>query len=73
MSAPEMKAFSPSPVMTIRRTSGSASNAAIALGSAVHMSCETALNLVGLEKITQPTAFSLRVMSSAMLLLQMTL
>jgi hypothetical protein len=33
------------------------------------MSCETAFNLVGLEKITQPTACSLRVMSSAMTLL----
>ena len=66
MSAPEIKAFSPSPATTITRTSGSASNASMATGTSAHICTVIAFILVGLENVMYPTEPFFSTISSAM-------
>src|SRR4030095_12667802 len=56
ISAPALKAFSPSPRMTISRTSGSAQNASSTVGMDSHISYDVALWRAGLLKMIQPIA-----------------
>src|SRR5262245_19954021 len=60
MSAPDTNALPPAPESTTTRTASSRPNASRILGTACHMSTETALWRAGLLNVIQPTAPSLR-------------
>src|SRR5262249_24781962 len=59
-SAPDTNALPPAPESTTTRMASSRPNASRILGTACHMSTETALCRAGLLKVIQPTAPSLR-------------